>query len=234
MEVQESQQRLPLVTGNGRFGAAAPIRFDTHAIERCPGALRNARTGTARDVVLRAFQLAATPITVEQFGATAGTLTADRPAVPVTWFDAIKWCNAASSAEGLSPIYTIADDWVFWNPAADGYRLPTEAEWEFACRAGTAGPTYGPLSQIAWTETDRVESAQSVATKRPNDFDLYDMIGNVWEWCWDLADPARYGRYRSLRGGGWADPTWSCRASVRRGGSRSRRWRNSRVNNCSN
>lgn len=179
--------------------------------------LRNARTGTARDVVLRTFQLAATPITVEQFGCTAGILTADRPAAPVTWLDAIRWCNAASPTEGLSPAYTIADDWVFWNPAADGYRLPTEAEWEFACRAGTAGPTYGPLSEIAWTEADGVESAQSVATKQPNDFDLYDMIGNVWEWCWDLADPARYGRYRSLRGGGWADPTWSCRVSVRRG-----------------
>lgn len=155
--------------------------------------LKNARAGAVRDVVLQAFQLAETPVTVAQYAGEAGNSRADRPVTPITWFDAIRWCNAASDAEGLSPAYTIADDWAFWNPAADGYRLPTEAEWEFACRAGTTGPTYGPLSEIAWTEADGVDSPQPVATKQPNDFGLYDMLGNVWEWCWDLADPARYG-----------------------------------------
>ncbi|PZP19791.1 MAG: sulfatase, partial [Kocuria rhizophila] len=147
--------------------------------------LKNARAGAVRDVVLQAFQLAETPVTVAQYAGEAGNSRADRPVTPITWFDAIRWCNAASDAEGLSPAYTIADDWAFWNPAADGYRLPTEAEWEFACRAGTTGPTYGPLSEIAWTEADGVDSPQPVATKQPNDFGLYDMLGNVWEWCWD-------------------------------------------------
>ena len=58
---------------------------------------------------------------------------------------------------------------------------------------------------------------QPVAVKAPNAFGLFDTIGNLWEWCWDYADTARYGDYRSLRGGGWADRAWSCRASVRRG-----------------
>lgn len=179
--------------------------------------LKNTRTGAVRDVVLEAFQLAETPVTVGQYAGEAGNSNANEPAAPVTWFDAIRWCNAASEAKCLSPAYTITDDWAFWNPAADGYRLPTDAEWEFACRAGTTGPTYGPLAEISWTETDGVDSPQPVATKQPNDFGLYDMLGNVWEWCWDLTDPARYRGYRSLRGGGWADPSWSCRASVRRG-----------------
>ena len=75
----------------------------------------------------------------------------------------------------------------------------------------------GEVGDIAWMETDGLDGPAPVATKRPNAFGLYDMLGNVWEWCWDYADPARYADYRSLRGGGWADKAWSCRASVRRG-----------------
>ncbi|MGX5679829.1 formylglycine-generating enzyme family protein [Schumannella luteola] len=115
------------------------------------------------------------------------------------------------------PAYEVDGRRVRWTTSANGYRLPTEAEWEYACRAGTAGPTYGPLEEIAWTVFDDVIAPQPVATKRANEFGLHDTLGNVWEWCWDYADPARYGDYRSMRGGGWADPSWSARASVRRG-----------------
>lgn len=101
--------------------------------------------------------------------------------------------------------------------ASDGYRLPTEAEWEYGCRAGTTGPHYGPLEEIAWTSLDAIGSVQRVALKRPNAFGLHDMLGNVWEWCWDHLDTARYGDYRVFRGGDWADKPWSVRASVRRG-----------------
>src|SRR5690606_4671805 len=58
---------------------------------------------------------------------------------------------------------------------------------------------------------------QAVGGKAANDFGLFDTIGNVWEWCWDRLDPARYGDYRLMKGGGWADPEWSCRVGVRRG-----------------
>src|SRR5699024_3314488 len=121
-----------------------------------------------------------------------------------------------SRAEGLTPAYRLDDSGVSWDVSADGYRLPSEAEWEFACRAGTAGPRYGPLADVAWTDEDAVDRAQQVGLKQPNPFGVFDMLGNVWEWCWDYADPARYADYRVLRGGGWADKHWSVRASVRR------------------
>jgi hypothetical protein len=109
-----------------------------------------------------------------------------------------------------------AADRIVWDRAADGYRLPTEAEWEHACRAGTTGPRYGPLDEIAWYRDNSDGRVHDVGGKQPNAWGLHDMLGNVWDWCWDVYDPEIYGTYRVLRGGGWFDEHWSCRASVRR------------------
>jgi formylglycine-generating enzyme len=184
--------------------------------------LRDARTGTARDVELAEFSLARTPVTRAQFAHVRGTTVpegarGDMPVHSVSWRDAVAWCNDASRQEGLTESYAIEGPSVVWDVAADGFRLPTEAEWEWACRAGTDGSAYGQLGDIAWTDADQVEGVQPVGLKQANAFDLADMLGNVWEWCWDYADTARYADYRSLRGGGWADRHWSVRASVRRG-----------------
>ena len=124
----------------------------------------------------------------------------------MTWLEAVDLCNRLPSAHGLQSAYTINDRWVRWNVRADGFRLPTEAEWEYACRAGTAGPHYGDLREIAWTSLDGIDGPQPVRRKQPNAFGLYDTLGNVWEWCWDYLDPARYGDYRVFRGGSWAAP----------------------------
>lgn len=177
--------------------------------------MRDARTRSERDVVLLPFSMAWAPVTVAQYGGLDAD--DDRPAHGVTWFDAVRWCNTASAEAGLCPAYRVDDRDVVWDVAADGFRLPTEAEWEWACRAGTTTPTYGPLEEVAWTAGDGVEGPQPVGRKSANGYGLVDTIGNVWEWCWDHADTARYGEYRSLRGGGWADAAWHCRASVRRG-----------------
>ncbi|MBB2944352.1 hypothetical protein FB565_004081 [Actinoplanes lutulentus] len=107
-------------------------------------------------------------------------------------------------------------DGIVWDRSADGYRLPTEAEWEHACRAGTTGPRYGPLDDIAWHRANSGDRIHPPGGKQPNAWGLHDMLGNAWEWCWDRYDPEIYGEYRVLRGGGWFDEHWSCRASVRR------------------
>lgn len=168
---------------------------------------RDARTGTERDVTLRPFRLAST------------TLAHDNgvPIHGIRWIDAIALCNTMSTDAGRTPVYEVTDAHVAWDASADGYRLPTEAEWEHACRAGTEAHDGAPLAAVAWTAGDAIDGPQPVARKQPNALGLHDMLGNVWEWCWDYADPARYADYRSLRGGGWADRAFSVRASVRRG-----------------
>lgn len=178
--------------------------------------LSDARTGSTRVVSLESFEIARVPVTVEAFAGVSGP-TPRVPAHDLTWWQAIGWLADRSRAAGLEPAYAVEDGIATWNTRADGYRLPTEAEWEFACRAGTTGPTYGPLEEIAWSNLDDITGPQPVGVKRPNDFGIFDTLGNVWEWCWDYADTARYGDYRVLRGGGWADRDWSVRASVRRG-----------------
>jgi len=184
--------------------------------------LRDARSESSRQVELIPFALGRTQVTQSEWAAVLGRPAAasagpETPVHGVTWFDAVRWCNAASSAAGLAPAYRIDGREVAWDVGAAGFRLPTEAEWQWACTAGTGAPRYGELAEIAWTGADGVAGPQDAGLKAANHFGLFDMIGNVWEWCWDYADTARYGDYRSLRGGGWADPEWSCRAAVRRG-----------------
>jgi sulfatase modifying factor 1 len=146
----------------------------------------------------------------------ASEQAAQLPAETISWFDAIRFCNALSQREGLTPAYDVRADRIECKAAADGFRLPTEAEWEHACRAGTTGPRYGELDDIAWYRANSDGRAHEVGGKQPNAWGLHDMLGNVWEWCWDVYDAEVYGEYRVLRGGGWFDEQWSCRASVRR------------------
>ncbi|WP_432092914.1 formylglycine-generating enzyme family protein [Streptomyces sp. bgisy100] len=185
--------------------------------------LSDRRTQRSWPVEVAPCLLGAVPVTRARYtGISSGSADAgeaDGPPVEgVSWEDAVRFCNALSQQEGFTPAYHLpADDGdVVWNRAADGYRLPTEAEWEHACRAGTAGPRYGPLDDIAWYRGTSDGRIRDVRGKRPNPWGLYDMLGNVWEWCWDLYDAEVYGSYRVLRGGGWFDEQWSCRASVRR------------------
>lgn len=183
--------------------------------------LSDRRTRRSWPVELPAFSLARCPVTQ----ATYAEVTGERPSAAegdrlpvemVSWWDAIRFCNALSRREGLTAAYHLDADSVEWVASADGYRLPTEAEWEHACRAGTTGPRYGELDEIAWYRGNSGERIHDVGGKSPNAWGLCDMLGNVWDWCWDVYDAEVYGTYRVLRGGGWFDEHWSCRASVRR------------------
>ncbi|MFJ8049081.1 formylglycine-generating enzyme family protein [Streptomyces luteogriseus] len=185
--------------------------------------LSDRRTQRSWAVEVASFRMSAFPVTQEWYARVTGerpsTARGGRlPVEGVSWWDAIRFCNALSRREGLTPAYEVrpgtgnAD----WDTAADGYRLPTEAEWEHACRAGSTGPRYGPLDEIAWYRGNADDRLHPVGGLQPNAWGLYDMLGNVWDWCWDLYDAEVYGTYRVLRGGGWSDEHWSCRASVRR------------------
>lgn len=141
-----------------------------------------------------------------------------KPAENVSWNEAVFFCNLLSKKERLKECYLISSDGkdVQFNSGADGYRLPTEAEWEYACRAGTTGARYGVIDEIAWYMENSGGQTHEVGMKEPNAWGLYDMLGNVWEWCWDVYDEKVYGSYRVFRGGGWSDPARGCLASNRR------------------
>jgi len=163
------------------------------------------------------------------------------PVENVSWFDAIRFCNQLSLRDGLTPVYVIdSQNAVQWNRQANGYRLPTEAEWEYAARAKTQTPFNTGENISAETEanyygTYPYKDARSqtyrqhtvdVNTFKPNAFGLYNMHGNVWEWCWDIyssydltihSNPtgATEGISRVNRGGGWNDFGKNLRSAYR-------------------
>ena len=180
------------------------------------------------------------------------------PVYYVSWYDAIVFCNKLSMLEGLTPAYSISGktdpaEWgtvptisdATWNSViivanTNGYRLPTEAQWEYACRAGTttawhSGNTDDNLGDYyAWysgnngSSGDPTYGTKPVGTKAANAFGLYDMHGNVWEWCWDwyesYANPAQAqtdpvgassGSRRVGRGGSWGNPAQYARSAIR-------------------
>jgi formylglycine-generating enzyme required for sulfatase activity len=153
------------------------------------------------------------------------------PVEQIRWSQAAAYCNARSKEEALRPAYdekTWACDF-----EADGYRLPTEAEWEYACRAGTTtawffGDSPAKLGDYAWFRDNCMRTPQAIGVKRPNPWGLYDLYGNVWEWCHDFyaedyykASPERdprgpeKGNTRVIRGGAWSSKPNQCRSAYR-------------------
>lgn len=185
--------------------------------------LRDDRIKSKWNVKIQPFLLAQFPVTNELYNEVKQNTPVDsrdaqKPAVYISWNDAISFCNLLSVKEGLKECYsvkadceTIACDWT-----ADGYRLPTEAEWQYACMAGTKGYRYGQLEEIAWYNENSEGRIHVIGEKEPNAWGLYDMLGNVWEWCWDIYDEKVYGTYRILRGGSWAEESRGCGATCRR------------------
>jgi len=185
--------------------------------------LRDDRIKHKWSVEIEPFLLASFPVTQElYFGITKESPASfkgnKKPVETVSWKDAVMFCNLFSGKTGLQPCYYLSANSteITFDPKANGYRLPTEAEWEYACKAGTTGSRYGEIDIIAWYKDNSERTTHDVALKAPNSWGLYDMLGNVWEWCSDIYDETVYGSYRIFRGGGWCDEARGCLATNRR------------------
>ena len=192
------------------------------------------------------FEIQSTEVTQEEFEEVIGYnpsrftgCSRDCPVEQVNWHEAAAYCNALSvragllqcySCSGIPPNVTCSPSGDFGTPyGCPGYRLPTEAEWEYAARSGTTGPRYGALDDVAWYDGNSGGRTHTVGTQDASPWDLYDMLGNVWEWCHDwyvedlgtssVTDPwgPGEGSSRVMRGGSWYPEARHVRAADRGG-----------------
>jgi formylglycine-generating enzyme required for sulfatase activity len=232
----------------GRFGESLAAALARHPMLPVPGgkyvmgsAEGNPDESPVHPVTVSPFLMGRTEVTQEQYRKVMGTNpslftkgdnAATQPVERVTWYDAVAFCNKLSSIEGLPLVYTVVVSATGTTVTQDrrktGYRLPTEAEWEYAARGGSSlAPWWlagdDDPTNVAWTDG---RSASPVATLEPNALGLYDLSGNVWEWCWDW-----YGKYtvetqndpegptagvlKVGRGGSWRAAAWNARVSSR-------------------
>ena len=199
-----------------------------------------------RKVKLKSFFISKKEVTFKEFDQfskeTNATLPKDlgwgrgeRPVIFVSWIDALKFCNWKSKKENLKPVYRLKNNQVFADFSANGYRLPTEAEWEYAAKGGHKSKGYrlsggnDPL-KVAWYEKNSNKRTHPVGQKKPNELGIYDMSGNVFEWTWDswnkkatIDSKKIYDNPKGpaetidkvLKGGSWDLLPWGLRPSFR-------------------
>ena len=182
----------------------------------------NEKTVKQKTVDIQPFLLLNTPVTNEVYAYVMGfdydIKTKDFPVVNVSWIDAIIFCNNISEKLGLDKCYKLnsISEKIKIDNSKNGFRLPNDDEWQYACRGNSKGYRYGNIEDIAWYEENSDEKLHPVKMKKENQFGLFDMIGNVWEWCFDLYDETRYGNYRIFRGGSFASEGRACGTTSRR------------------
>ncbi len=208
---------------------------------------READEKPAHQVIVNSFYLAKAELTQSEWDALmprnpSNILGPSLPVSQVSWNDAVEYCNRRSINEGLTPCYSISGntnpgDWssgkVECNWEADGYRLPTEAEWEYAARGGASSRSYNypgsnDPNEVCWYSGNSGATMRPVMQLKPNELGLYDIGGNITEWCWDWYDANYYsyspsgnplgadgGEDRVQRGGSWKYPASSAKATNR-------------------
>lgn len=200
------------------------------------GDAQGAADETPHRLVVDAFYIDRYPVTQRQYEKVMKTnpskwKSPDNPVEQLQWVDAVRFCNRCSELEGLGVCYDL-ETWKC-DFTASGYRLPTEAEWEYACRAGTTtrysfGDDPGDMVKYGWCKPHSQGRPHPVGEKRPNPWGLFDMHGNVWQWCNDYYSATYYsdhpgtnprgpeaGKQRVLRGGSWKTSADACRSAIR-------------------
>lgn len=184
--------------------------------------------------ISRPFEMQITEVTQAEYAALMGRNPADHkdcgescPVEQVSWYEAAEYCNRLSARRGLPKCTVITQARVEWvGLGCKGFRLPTEAEWEFAARGGSEEAHYGPVQQVAWHDINAGMNPHPVASLKPNALGLYDMLGNVAEWTWDwmgeypaaeVADPTgpAAGENKVFRGGAYRWPASESRHAFR-------------------
>jgi len=189
-------------------------------------------------VAISSFYIGKYEVTQSEYEAVMGNNPSsfsgeNNPVENVSWYDAIEYCNKLSENQGFTKFYTINGTNVTMNWRANGFRLPTEAEWEYASRGGMHSAQYtysgsNNIDDVALYFSNSGSKTHEVGTKQPNELGIYDMSGNVWEWCNDWYSSTYYssspsvdpqgpgsGTYKVNRGGSWYDDASDCRSAYR-------------------
>jgi len=237
-------------------GTGAPERAVVSEMVRVEGGTFQMGSDSGRDnekpvrsVTVKSFSLSKYEVTQKEWFEVMGTTIRQQrdmrdksrslygegdnyPMYYVNWLEAIEYCNKRSVKEGLTPAYSGTGDSITCDWNANGYRLPTEAEWEYAAKGGSRDPMVyeyagsNSVGTVAWYTDNSGGRTHEVGTKSPNSLGLYDMTGNVWEWCWDWygdyaseaqTDPvgASSGSFRVVRGGSWLITAEYARSALR-------------------
>lgn len=190
------------------------------------------------DVMVGSFYMCKYPVTQAEYKAIMGKNPSrykenSAPVDGINWYEAVEYCNKRSEREGLTPCYTIDGTNVTCDWKANGYRLPTEAEWEYAARGGKHNSPYrhsggDDIYEVAWHIFNGGSRIHKVGQKKANALGIHDMNGNVWEWCWDWYDENYYedltlieplgpasGDSRVCRGGSWYNNDDICQCAYR-------------------
>lgn len=225
-EVMKEGGDIPLTEAPEGFVRITGGSFDMGSPESEPW---RSEDEVLHSVTVSDFYISQYELTQSEYRAVTGTNPSsfsgdDLPVENITWLEAVACCNARSEQEGLQPVYHIDGQNVTWNRAANGYRLPTEAEWEYACRAGTETPfhtensisaeeanyyghypymiedNYFTQGNLDTKPGEYRQTTVSVGSFSPNAFGLYDMHGNVGEWVWDFYGPYEAGEQNDPAG----------------------------------
>ena len=236
------KRRAPADTAKAPIPAAGESKFESGVqMVLIPGGRfimgeENQIDAAPHEVVLSPFYMDKNLVTQEQYEKVMGENPSrwkggTNPVEQMRWSDAARYCNARSRSEGLEPCYNL-NTWQC-NFEANGYRLPTEAEWEYACRAGTQtaysfGNDPSKLKDYAWFDENAGGKPHPVGQKPANPWGLYDMHGNVWQWCNDFYKVDYYqespkedprgpttGDTKVVRGGAWKFSAECCRCGYR-------------------